>query len=248
MKTVKLTAIGMLAINSLTLGGTAIAADEKTRDVQAQVEFVEATDPVDPVDPLNPEKPVKPVDPVDPEKPVDPGTSGPLSLDYASSLNFGKQKITTDNEIYYAKPQNVEVSKGVFEDKPLYAQITDGRGTLKGWTLSVSQKAQFKTDKGDELEGAVIRFTNGEQASVSLAKPPSVVKSVINVTGKLKGESSKVMAAKEGEAGGTYVYRLGNDKTKESSVALEIPGDTVKKKAIYSTTLIWTLNDTPEPK
>ena len=247
MKVVKLTTVGMLAVSGLTFLGD-VSAEEKTRDVNAQIEFEVATDPVEPVDPIDPGKPVKPVDPIDPEKPVDPGTSGPLSLDYASSLNFGKQKITTDNEVYYAKAQSVEVSKGVFKDKPLYAQITDGRGTLKGWSLFVSQKSQFKTDKDEELEGAVIRFENGEQASVSLAKPPSFVRSITNVTGNLKGESTKVMAAKDGEAGGTYVYRLGNDITKEKSVALEIPGDTVKKKAVYSTTLVWTLSDTPEPK
>lgn len=248
MKAVKLTAIGILAVSGLTFFGDASAAEEKTRDVKAQIEFEVATDPVDPVDPIDPGTPVDPVDPVDPEKPIDPGTPGPLSLDYASSLNFGKQKITTDNEVYYAKPQSVKDSKGVAKDRPLYAQVTDGRGTLKGWSLSVSQKAQFKTDKGEELEGAIIRFENGEQASVSLAKAPSFVRSVTNVTGDLKGNSTKVMAAKEGEAGGTYVYRLGNDTTMKTSVGLEIPGDSVKKKAVYSTTLVWTLNDTPEPK
>lgn len=248
MKAIKLTSIGMVALSSLALGGTALAADEKTRDVQAQIEFAETTDPVEPVDPINPEKPVKPVDPIDPDKEIEPGTSGPLSLDYASSFNFGKQVIVTDDRTYYAKPQNVEVSKGVFEDKPLYAQVTDGRGTLKGWTLSVSQKAQFKTSDDDELKGAKIMFYNGEKATVSLAKPPSFVKSSANVSGDLNGGSVKIMAAKDGEAAGTFVYRLGNDKLKEESVALEVPGSTVKKKAVYSTTLVWTLNDTPEPK
>jgi hypothetical protein len=38
-------------------------------------------------------KPVDPVDPTDPNGP-EPGTPGPLSIDYASSFDFGTQKIS----------------------------------------------------------------------------------------------------------------------------------------------------------
>ncbi|WP_256869283.1 WxL domain-containing protein, partial [Enterococcus thailandicus] len=53
------------------------------------------TDPTDPVDPT---------DPTDPEGP-NPGTNGPLSIDYASSLDFGVQKITSKDQIYFAASQ-----------------------------------------------------------------------------------------------------------------------------------------------
>ena len=39
--------------------------------------------------------PVTPIDPVNPDKPVDEGSTGPLTLDYASSLNFGENIIST---------------------------------------------------------------------------------------------------------------------------------------------------------
>lgn len=49
--------------------------------------------------------PVTPIDPVNPDKPVDEGSTGPLTLDYASSLNFGENIISTKDEIYFASAQ-----------------------------------------------------------------------------------------------------------------------------------------------
>ncbi|MCV5434162.1 WxL domain-containing protein, partial [Escherichia coli] len=75
------------------------AAEYETNGV---VEFTPNTDITKPVNPDNPDpnKPVVPVDPtkIDPETNPDgtpnPGTAGPLSIDYASSLDFGKNKIS----------------------------------------------------------------------------------------------------------------------------------------------------------
>ena len=50
------------------------------------------TETTDPVDPLDPEQPVTPVDPTNPDGKPNPGTNGPLSIDFASSLVFGEQK------------------------------------------------------------------------------------------------------------------------------------------------------------
>ncbi len=38
--------------------------------------------------------------------------------------------------------------------KPTYVQVTDKRGTLAGWKLTLSQPEQFKTATGEELVGA----------------------------------------------------------------------------------------------
>ena len=83
----------------------------------------------------------------DPSIPVLPPvevTKG-LSLDFASSLSFGQQKISSTDEIYYAHGQKVLDGSGTVSGiVPNYAQVTDVRGTFAGWTLSVATDGQFR--------------------------------------------------------------------------------------------------------
>ena len=118
MKNVKLMTVATLAALSLsTVGGLITQADTVDYDSNGVVEFIPNTDPTKPVDPTDPD-PTNPVDPVDPDpyKPVDPvdptdpngpepGTPGPLSIDYASSFDFGTQKISTQTHTYNAALQ-----------------------------------------------------------------------------------------------------------------------------------------------
>lgn len=248
MKTIKLTTISAVLISSVVLGGTVFAGESGgTRNTDTQIMFEENTEPVDPVDPTDPTNPVDPVDPIDPEKPIEPGTGGPLSLDYASALNFWKQKIVSTDEEYFAKTQTIKDKDGTNErEVPLYVQITDNRGTLKGWTLSVKQNGQFKAGE-NVLTGAKIDFLNGVMTTVSESPVPSMVKESFDLTGDGTGAVTNVMAANESEGSGTYVYQLGNDATKGESVKISVPGKTIKMKDVaYKTTLTWTLNDIPE--
>ena len=57
--------------------------------------------------------------------------------------------------------------------KPTYVQVTDKRGTLAGWKLTLSQPEQFKTATGEELVGAQLTFTR--------QKLPSMVDENINL-------------------------------------------------------------------
>lgn len=248
MKAMKVALLGVILSSSVVLGGTSFAAEVGTRDTGAQIIFEENTEIVDPVDPLDPTNPVDPIDPIDPEKPVDPGTAGPLSLDYASSLNFGKQKISSVDQTYFAQPQTVKYADGSEGVVPLYTQVTDNRGTLKGWSLSVKQNSQFKA--GDkELTGAKIEFLNGQVETVSESPVPSVVKSNFDLTSNGTGAVTNVMAAATDEGAGTFVYRFGDEATKAESVKLTVPGKTTKLKDVaYQTTLTWMLNDVPDTK
>lgn len=248
MKSLKLAILGAVLSSSILLGSSVFAEEVGTRDTGAQIIFEVNTDPVNPVDPIDPEVPVDPVDPIDPEVPVDPGTNGPLSLDYASSLNFGKQKITSIDKTYFAQPQTVKYEDGKEGIVPLYAQVTDNRGTLKGWSLSVKQNSQFKAGE-KELTGAKIEFINGQISTVSESPVPSIVKTSFDLTSNGNGESTNIMAAAVEEGAGTFVYRFGDDKTKAESVKLSVPGKTTKMKDVaYKTTLTWTLNDVPATK
>ncbi|MDN8763564.1 WxL domain-containing protein, partial [Staphylococcus aureus] len=81
-----------------------------------------------------------------------------LSIDYGSKFKFGTQKISTADQTYYAAPD--EMKDG--SKKPTYVQVTDKRGTLAGWKLTLSQPEQFKTATGEELVGAQLTFTKAE--------------------------------------------------------------------------------------
>ncbi|MFD1901792.1 WxL domain-containing protein [Enterococcus termitis] len=256
MKSIKLAATaGALLFSTVLFGTQASAAPgvlPANRDTDAQVKFIEDDSPTDPTDPTDPdpEKPEKPVDPLDPDKPVEPGTNGPLSLDFASTLDFGTQLISNKNQTYFAKPQYLRDKDGNVDEAnpvPNYAQVTDKRGGEKGWALSVKQNGQFKSLKNQkELTGAQITFMNAESATVSSSKAPSTVKDTFSLGTDGLGVAENVMAASTGEGFGTWVYRFGNEETMKESIKLDVPGSTVKEADTYKTTLTWTLTDIPE--
>lgn len=241
--------VGTLLFSTVLLNATPVLAAPGAkegapakRNTDAIVKFKENKDPVNPVDPIDPEIPVLPVDPTDPEKPIDPGTGGPLSLDYASALNFGEQKISSKDETYYAATQEV-IIEGQHSQKPLYAQVTDNRGLLEGWELSVAQNGQFIS--GDkELTGATITFKMGQKESVSVSPAPeTVVKEVIL---PIDGTATTLMTAAKGQGSGTWIYRMGDLATMDKAVELMVPGASMKlKDAEYKTTLTWSLSVLP---
>ena len=270
--TVKLTLMSALVLGGLGVASTtAHAADVATRNTDAQVKFIPDDSTTNPVDPTDPTNPVDPVDPTDPTNPVDPGTKGPLSLDYASSFDFGVQKITSTDKTYQAKAQQVKKG-GTIVNVPNYAQVTDNRGTQAGWKLSVKQNGQFKDSKSKELAGATINIANGSLNTASQDKVSIVIPSF---TLDAAGASQDVMQAQPGEGAGTFVYSMGkpdniaenkdalanptNTKSfdaagkvegprfETSDVTLKVPGKSVKMADTYSTTMTWTLSDTPAP-
>lgn len=238
--------LGSLLYSSVSLGTTVFAAEVASRNTDAQIIFEENDETTGPVDPIDPEKPVGPIDPIDPEKPVDPGTPGPLSLDFASSLNFGKQKITSTDKTYFAASQKVKEADGTVTEKPNYVQLTDNRGTLAGWSLSVKQDGQFKTDSGKALTGAKITFMNGQKESISESTAPATVKNEFDLTSDGTGAQSNVFAAQNDQGAGTWIYRFGDESNHATSIKLDVPGKTTKvKDSPYKTKIVWTLSDMP---
>ncbi|WP_291293521.1 WxL domain-containing protein [Enterococcus sp.] len=248
----------------MTAGAWNVSAAE-TADYQSNgvVDFIPNTDPTNPVNPENPdpENPVNPVDPTDPEGPT-PGTNGPLSIDYASSLDFGVNKISNRNETYYARAQTYLNDDGTVATLKTanYVQVTDNRGNNAGWRLTVKQNGQFKNEHTlhQELTGSVISLTNPTVKSnaVGVTEPTPTQ----TITLDANGSESVVMTAAVGSGAGTWVDAWGsvetvteldsNDQEVESAItkaiALTVPGSTPKDAVSYKTTLTWTLADTPE--
>lgn len=253
MKLISISAAAMTLVGAL--GTTVLAAEEPAvYKSGAGVEFIPNTDPTPPVDPEKPDPtdPVVPIDPIDPEGP-NPGTPGPLSLDYASSLDFGQNKITNSDQTYYAAAQAFSGGAIAGEFRGNYVQVSDNRGTSEGWTLSLKQEDQFtsKTAKKYKvLEGAQITFASATAESIATGVTAPTVKDFSLVP----NESVVVMQAAESAGDGTWVDRFGKaevmsiegkDVQKNKAISLAVPGKTPKEATKYLTELTWTLSDVP---
>jgi hypothetical protein len=255
--------LASLAILGAAVGTVNVfAADVAAYNSNGSVDFIPNPDPTSPVNPENPDpgNPVNPVDPTDPNGP-NPGTNGPLSIDYASSLDFGVNKISNKDETYYARAQTYKNEDGSTSALKTanYVQVTDNRGSNAGWRLTVKQNGQFKNNNtlNKELTGSVITLADPTVKSNAVgASAPTPASSL---TLDVNGSESIVMAAATQAGAGTWVNAWGAVETvteKDSNnqdvqaditkaVSLTVPGSTPKDAVSYETTLTWTLSDTP---
>ncbi|MGX6962979.1 WxL domain-containing protein [Vagococcus xieshaowenii] len=237
-------------LSTLVLGTisatTVVNAEEEVKEynTNAAVGFEANDEPAPPVDPENPD-PTEPIDPVDPIKPTDPEqpgptpTVGPLSIDFASTLYFGNQKISTADETYFAAAQLSKNSDETFDETTNYVQITDSRGLTEGrWELRVSQPSAFISDESkQELSSAKIYFT--DIALVSQEGNTSKYPVLNNDGFFLESGSTEIVAtANEANQGlGTWVTRFGSKGTlveNEEGKEVEIAGKTVTVKGKYA--------------
>lgn len=226
---------------------TSAALPAAQYDTSVNVHFIENDEIVEPVDPTNPGgDPVTPgEDPLDPD-PIEPGTPGPLSIDYASHLNFGEVKKSGNEATYYAKPVTITFTdtEGVQQTgkRAPWVQVTDSRGTKTGWTLQVKQEAQLTHETGSQLNGAVIQLGKGiVNSASSIDGVQSFAISFQNFNALYD-----VMGAQDGSGAGTFVNMFGvleNDEAKD--VTLTVPQDLKIEDGKYFTHLTWVLTDAP---
>lgn len=217
------TTLGALALVPMS----ALAVDGGEYQTNGAIQFAPNTNPTNPVDPTDPT-----------------GPAGPLSIDYASSLSFGEQTITSKNMTYYAETQKYKDNAGADQEGPNFVQVSDNRGTETGWTLKVKQNGQFKTEANQELTAAKVTLSNGRVVSASQSAKPTTAPATIELNPT--GAESVVMAAGDKEGAGTYLMSWGDSvDTAKTSISLEVPGSTTKYAKKYTTTFTWTLTDTP---
>ncbi|MEL1261948.1 WxL domain-containing protein [Leuconostoc mesenteroides] len=162
---------GLASLGLATAPLTAVHADTSTSlESNAAVTFQQDTSaksPLDPTTPANDDNTQNPVSPIDTVTGTTPnaGTEGLLTIDFASSFNFGSQIISSATKTYSALPQSYtqkDSSKVSDTTGPNFVQVTDVRnGGAKGWSLTVKQNDDFKTASGVALEGAEIKISNG---------------------------------------------------------------------------------------
>ncbi|WP_314062817.1 WxL domain-containing protein [uncultured Vagococcus sp.] len=214
--------------------------------------------------------------PIDPEKPgevVEPSgpivkTEGPLRLDLVPKFTFGPQAISTKDQMYYADAQ---LFKSDTPARANYAQVTDNRGTVAGWELTVKQETQFSNSaaKNNELKGAVLSLDKQwANSTIGQQFQPTIMKDAIEIN--QIGASYPIATAERGKGNGTWAIQFGssgetdgNDNTltpilnadgsaltdpltkkpmfKNQAISLFVPGKTLKDPVKYTTVLTWTI-------
>lgn len=266
MKLVKYSAVAALStvlLSSGITGMTNVQAVEKENgsevgyervmDSESDVNFIPSsgkTKPIDPTEPGNPNPPTP--------KPPKPGTEGPLSIDFASSFEFGTQEVTTEDMVYMAKPQTYVEND---DETPTFVQVTDKRGTNAGWSLNLKQEEQFKNEdtQNEYIVGAELRFLAGEKITNGTGIKPSTHEAKLDAE---TGAYSKIMTAEATEGSGTWVSMFGGTdglvdyevtdeegnvttEKRDAGVTLSIPGSTQTDAVEYETTLNWQLTNEP---
>lgn len=181
----------------------------------------------------------------------------PLTLDFASSFDFGNHDISNEDQFYFAKAQDTGNTGAVI---PNYVQITDNRGTKQGWSLSVKQDSPFTAENVDEEKGKILEGAEiilNDATIVSFDDPSDEEDSQYSATTQditlLPGISTVVMNADKGKGAGLYITRWGSkeniiedgDSMVSDSVKLKVPGETFKKATSYHSTLTWVLSNRP---
>ena len=235
--------LGSLVISAALVSGSQQVFAGETGDTgrsNVDIEYIVNADTTKPIDPTNPGNEVKP-------NPENPGTGnvGPLSIDYVSNIQFGKQKAYGGNTSYFASLDEVINKDDSKKEVPNYVQVTDNRGNNAGWSLSVKQDGFLKNSKQSMMEKAELRLLNGisNSSNASILSPTAnqAVALKLDTTGK--GINSTLLTADNGKGAGTWTTSFGKTVNEgKNSVELFVPGGTVIEKGAYSTTLVWTLS------
>lgn len=230
------------------LAQTVKADTAASYDSTGQVTFTPNTDVTGPVDPSDPTLPYQPTDPNSPDGKPQPGTAGPLSIDYASSFDFGTHPVGTTGIVYAASQKGTD-SSGAAATRDNYVQVTDKRGSFAGWSLSVTQGAQFATASGDQLVGAALNLGKGAIQGKATSLPADV--SATSTTLTPGAASGTILGATAGHGVGTSLLNFGSAdgmSNSDTSVALDlgtIVNASNQKAQAYTANLTWTLADTP---
>lgn len=198
-------------------------------------------------------------------EPEVPGTTGPLSIMKAVTMNFGSQVISNQDQTYnmIAEKQQKKGTTGEENKVPYvsFAQVQDVRGTNAGWDLQV-RMTDFKatnTTVNDTLLGAEISLLDpriqyeGSTAGNAPVAHPAGMKLIPNAS------AVSVMTAEKDKGAGVSSVVWGNqadldaqeandevEVVTNNAIQLFVPGSTAKDATQYKSTLTWELSNTPD--
>ncbi|MGM7317088.1 WxL domain-containing protein [Enterococcus casseliflavus] len=266
MKFIRLATLAALSTTILAGGATSAFAEEdvvkgqevRTVRTDGEIKFSAPTDEDGELEVIPP-LPGPDVD-IDPEV---PGTTGPLSIVKAATMNFGSQVISNQDQTYnmVAEMQQLAGTQGDNNKVPYvsFAQVQDLRGTNVGWDLQVSLSDFTSTTQNSVLTGAEIEFVSPriQYEGNTAANAPTAHASGLKLLPN--GAARPVMTAGTGKGAGASSVIWGNqadldaqfanddiDVVENNAIRLSIPGSTTKDATTYKSTLNWTLTTIPD--
>ena len=274
MKFIHLTTIAALSTSIFSGASVTAFAEEETIDpktpstetrrvtTDGQIIFTPNTD--EELIVIPPETgPERPDIEIDPEV---PGTTGPLSIMKAATMNFGSQVISNQDQSYNMVAEMAKLTNPE-EDGPKevpyvsFAQVQDIRGTNSGWNLQVSLSNFTSNTQNNILTGAQIELNNPRLEYIGTAKnAPSVHPTSLVL--RPNNAAVPVMTAAKGKGAGASSVVWGNqaslnrqfnndnfdskiDVVENEAIKLSVPGSTAKDATTYTSTLTWELTTIP---
>jgi len=256
MKFIRLATIAALSTTLFAGEITAFADETRQVNTNGNIQFTPSTDEPQIVVPPENEPDVE----INPEV---PGTTGPLSIVKAATMNFGSQVISNQDQTYnmIAERQQKTGTTGDENKVPYvsFAQVSDTRGSNAGWDLKVSlsdfqaENTQNAILRGAEvtLKDPQIQYTGNNQ-ELAPAAHANNLKLIPNNT------SVSVMTAEQGNGAGVSSVVWGNQADLDAQVTAEgdnivtndaiqlsVPGASAKDATTYTSTLTWELMATP---
>ncbi|MGM0161902.1 WxL domain-containing protein [Enterococcus sp. DIV1059_2] len=247
----------VLAATLLIGGFQGTAAELRVAETDGQVSFVpNDRDPTEviPPDP-GPDGPDVVIPPIGPE-----GQTGPLTIAYAPTLDFGTQEISNRDAVYsmVAEEQQLADTQGEENKVPYvsFAQVQDTRGSNAGWRLTVALSAFESGTQHNELRGAQIIFASREVEYISFNQENAPSAHEAGLRLDANGAAQAVLTADAGKGAGTSSVVWGDQEelnaqyqdqasvVRNEAIQLFVPGATAKDAALYVATLTWQLSTT----
>lgn len=206
---------GLIAVST-------VQAEEQSADSPSSVTINAGSGPVTPEEPNNPDNP---------GDGGETGQNGPLSIDQVIPFAFEDVNLSGTAQTANLKATGMR-----------NVQVTDARGTGKGWQLQVKQ-SPLTEDTGETqktLTGAAITLKNGQvtagQSNVSTQAP------TLNGTSLTLNENFQPMTTAQESAGlGTWLMKYNNENT--TDIQLTVPAGNLAGS--YTGTVTWQLSDSP---
>lgn len=230
-----LTALAIAA----TVAPIAASADSTSSTSWSSTGTVAFTSPSTGTTPPNITDPSNPGTTPNPGLPSQPGN---FAIDYASNLDFGSHTISATAKTYYANLDAKATAAGYSGAN--FVSIHDLRGVATGWTLSVTQAAQF-TSGTSNLTNAAITFNYGKGINSGGGTEQPTATSTFTLT---PGTAQAVMSDSTGIVG-NYAAQYGSASYYKGTetggpISLYIPSGAVQATS-YTSTLNWNLAAVP---
>lgn len=259
MKFLRLATVTALSVTVLSSGTTVMAQEVggiQRNDTDANVIFSAVDEDGNGVDTevINPEEgPDVEIEPL-PGPDGEPNT-GPLTIAYVPTMDFGKQLISNQDE-EYAMIAETQPLRETGEEVPYisFAQVQDTRGTNEGWDLRVTlsefvnESAQNNTLHGVEIELLAPRLVYvGNEGN-----EPVIHQDGLKIMAG--GSAVSLISADQSKGSGTSSVIWGDQAAIDESedaiirneaIRLHIPGSTAKDAVEYKASLSWELIQTP---